>query len=81
MLRLMLSVKVGGQLARLDRMGDPRGEWLLEPLRGALGRVGQCGHGRCLRQSVFSAPTCSPCTSSSNSRPPRRKTPADPPGP
>jgi hypothetical protein len=30
-------------------MGDSRGEWLLEPLRGTLGRVGQCGHDRRLR--------------------------------
>ena len=48
--RLMLSVKVGRQLARLHRMGDPRGEWLLEPLRGTFGRVGQCGDDRRLRQ-------------------------------
>jgi hypothetical protein len=45
----LLSVKVRRQLARPHRIGDSRGEWLLEPLRGAFGRGGQCGHHRRLR--------------------------------
>jgi hypothetical protein len=45
----MLSVKVRRQLARLHRMGDSRGQWLLEPLRGAFGCIGQRGHDRRLR--------------------------------
>jgi hypothetical protein len=48
--RLALGVKVRRQFGRLDQVGDSRGERLLEPLRGALGRVGQGGHDRRLGQ-------------------------------
>jgi hypothetical protein len=45
----MRGVNVRRQLTRLCRVGDARGQWFLEPLRGALGRAGECGHDRGLR--------------------------------
>jgi hypothetical protein len=40
---LVLGVKMGGQVAGADQVGDAVGEWFLEPLRCAFGGAGEGG--------------------------------------